>query len=57
MSATEAGEPGAATAGEGDAPVGYEGPGAWGTWAMILLVVLFLVATGATVHSILATLV
>lgn len=35
---------------------GYEGPGAWGFWALALLTVLFVLATGATVHSIIVTL-
>lgn len=34
----------------------YEGPGAWGSWAIGLLLALFLLATGATVHSLLVTL-
>lgn len=34
---------------------GYEGSGAWGTWALGLLLVLFLLAAGATVHSIVIT--
>lgn len=34
---------------------GYEGPGGWGTTAMALLVGLFLVSVGLTVHSLVAT--
>lgn len=34
----------------------YAGPGAWGTWAMVLLIGLFLIAAGATVHSMIVTL-
>lgn len=34
----------------------YDGPGAWGAWALGLLAALFLIATGATVHSIIVTL-
>lgn len=38
--------------GEGN---GYEGSGAWGTWALVLLGILFVIATAATVHSVLVT--
>lgn len=48
-----AGDPGGAATGAG----GYEGPGAWGTSAVALLVVLLVVSVALTVHSILATLV
>lgn len=34
----------------------YEGPGAWGAWALALLGGLFLLATAATVHSVIVTL-
>lgn len=40
----------------GSAADEYDGPGAWGAWAMGLLLALFLLATGATVHSLLVTL-
>lgn len=36
-------------------PEGYDGPGAWGTWALVLLIGLLLIATAATVHSIVVT--
>lgn len=36
-------------------PDDYEDPGGWGTAAMALLVGLFLVSVGLTVHSLLAT--
>lgn len=40
----------------GDAgPAGYEGPGGWGTAAMVLLIGLFLISVGLTVHSLVAT--
>lgn len=34
---------------------GYSGPGAWGPWALALLGALFVIATAATLHSILVT--
>lgn len=40
---------------EDDRWADYEGPGAWGTWALVLLVVLFVLAAGATVHSMVVT--
>lgn len=46
----------AGSSGDPDAG-GYEGPGAWGTSAVALLVVLLVVSVALTVHSILATLV
>lgn len=33
----------------------YSGPGAWGTWALVLMGGLFVIAALATAHSILVT--
>lgn len=57
------GDPGSASAsgpaGSPDTQPGdwadYEGPGAWGTWALALLLGLFLLSAAATVHSIVVT--
>lgn len=45
----------AASGSGGTAPEGVEDPGAWSTAALTLLVVLFVLATAATVHSMIAT--
>jgi hypothetical protein len=39
----------------GDEWADYEGPGAWGSWAIGLLLALFVIGAVATVHSILVT--
>lgn len=39
----------------GTGPAGYEGPGGWGTAAMVLLIALLLISVGLTVHSLVAT--
>lgn len=58
----ERGDPTGGSPPAGDAPDaetaardGYEGSGAWGTWALGLLLALFLLSAAATVHSIVVT--
>lgn len=60
---TERGAPSGGSPPAGDAPDtetgawdDYEGSGAWGTWALGLLLALFLLSAAATVHSIVVTL-
>lgn len=36
-------------------PDGYEGPGGWGTAAVALLVGLFVISVGLTIHSLMTT--